>query len=81
MFTLVTWIPINNGNIKLASIWESPGNLIIQNKSIRNERIIRVESERTERILGVRISATSQMRTKFEFILVQAHELAARIHP
>ena len=79
LFTIVTWISTNKGDLKMASIQESPGNLIIQNTPTSNECIRRVEPEYAERILGVRMSATEKMKIEFDFRLVQARELAVHI--
>ena len=63
----------------MATIAENPGDIIIQNTPTITEIIRRVEPNHAERILGVRMAVTAQMKTEFTYRLSQARELAARI--
>ena len=63
----------------MATITETPGEIIIQNTPTTTETIRRVEPVHAERILGVRIAVTAQMKNEFKYRLTQALELAAII--
>ena len=79
MFILITSIPTPHSELRMATIKETPCNLIIQDAPTATECIRRVRSSHAERILDVRMSATSQMTTEHAFRLEQATELASRI--
>ena len=63
----------------MATIAETPGNIIIHNTPTTSETIRRVEPDHAERILGVHMAVNAQMTTEFTHRLSQARELAARI--
>ena len=63
----------------MATIAETPGEIVIQNTPTTTEMIRRVEPDHAERIVGVRMAFTAQMKTEFKYRLSQAQELAARI--
>ena len=63
----------------MATITETSGDLIIFDTPSNYVRIKRVEPSHAERILGVRMAITGQMRTEHAYRLAQAQPLAARI--
>ena len=79
LFTLVTWVPTTKGDLRMAMIAETPGDIMIQNTPTTTETIRRVEPNHSERILGVRTSITAQIKTEYTYRLQQSQELAARI--
>ena len=79
LFTLVTWVHTKKGDLRMATIAETPGEIIIQNTSTTTETIRRVEPNHAERILGVRMAVTAQMKTEYTYRLSQSQEIAARI--
>ena len=79
LFTLVTWVPTTKGDLRMATIAETPGDIMIQNTPTTTEIIRRVKLNHAERILGVRMAVTAQMKTEYMYRLQQSQELAARI--
>ena len=79
LFTLITWVPTKNGELRMATVDETPGNINIQTSPTTTKTIRRVEPDHAERILGVRMAATVQMKTEHIYRLEQARVLAARI--
>ena len=79
LFTLVTWTPTRDGNLRMATINETPGDLLIVDTATRSVCIRRVEPSHTERILGVIMAITGQMTTEHAYRLEQSRALAARI--
>ena len=69
LFTLVTWVPKKTGELRMATITEIPRKIIIQNIPTTTETIRRVDPSHAERILGVRMAVTAQMKTKFKYRL------------
>jgi len=63
----------------MATIAETPGDILIQNTPTTAVTIRRVEPNHAERILGVRMSVTAQMKTEYTYRLSQSQDLAARI--
>ena len=64
LFTLITWVPTKHGELCMVTIDETPGNLTIKNTPTTSDYIRQVEPNHTERIFGVRMAATAQMKTK-----------------
>ena len=79
LFTLITWVPTRNGELRMATIDETPGDINIQTSPTTTKQIRRVEPDHAERILGVGMAATAQMKTEYAYRLEQARVLAARI--
>ena len=59
LFTLVTWVITSKGDLRMATIAETPGEIIIENTPTTTETIRRVESNHAERILGIRMAVTA----------------------
>ena len=76
---MVTWLPNNQGELRMATIQDTPGDLIIKDTPTKSVHIRRVEPSHAERILEVRMAATAQMTTEYAYRLAQARELASRI--
>ena len=64
LFTLITYVPTKHGELRMAIVDEIPGNLVIQNTPTMSERICRVEPSHAERILGVHMTATAQIKNR-----------------
>lgn len=63
----------------MATIDETPRDLVIADTPTSSEYIRRVEPSRVERILDIRMAATIQIKTEHTYHLEQANMLAARI--
>ena len=57
--TLVTWVLSKTGDLGIATIAETPGEIIIQNTSTTTETTRRVEPNHAEQILGVCMAVTT----------------------
>ena len=79
LFTLVTWVQNKKGDLRMATIAETPGDILIQNTPTITVTIRRVEPSHAGRILGVRMSVTAQMKTEYTYRLSHSQDLAARI--
>ena len=64
----------------METIDETPGNLIKQNTHTTSECTRQVKPSHIERILGIKIAATAQMKIEYIYWLKQTIELASRIH-
>lgn len=66
---MITWTPTINGELNIPSIKDTPGDLIIQDTPSYSVRIHNTEPSHAECILEVRIAATAQMTTEFNYHL------------
>ena len=62
----------------MVTIDETPGNLAIKNTPTTSDYIRQVEPNHTERIFGVRMAATAQMKTEYTYQLEHAIELVSK---
>ena len=80
IFTLITLVPTRYGELRMATIDETSGNLVIQKLPTTSECICRVEPNHTEHIIGARMVATAQMKIEYKYRLEQAIEIVSKIH-
>lgn len=68
---MITWVHTSDGNLRMATIEETPGDISIADTPTSIEYIRRVEPFHAERVLGVCMTVTGQMKTEHAYLLTQ----------
>lgn len=72
---MIIWVPTPDGKMQMVTIDETPEYLVIVDTPTSSECIQQVEPTHTERVLGVHMAATDQMKTAYAYRLERVNVL------